>query len=383
VLNSLKRSEGGEALALLGTWVWRLRAAVFVIVAAVALSARGNRTASIVELAIAAATIVGWRAGDRLPPPCAGRSLLVCLTVLTAVGGFAAPSQHDTSVLALAIVSMLAAGSDLPLAEVLVVFLAGVLAVEIGAVSYGHTDLGTVLGYPAMLAGLALGGRYRRAYRVQTEQAEALLAETRRAQFETERAAALTERSRIAREIHDVLAHSLSALGIQIQAAEAMLSERKDIDRALQSLASARRLVDEGLTETRRAVTALRTDAPPLPQALAALVDGRPGALTVTGEPYALGPAAGLALLRVAQEAITNAGKHADGNPATIALEYTSAGVKLRVENALPDPVPPERPGAGGGYGLAGMHERLRLIDGELQAGPVGDRWVVQAWVAR
>ena len=77
--------------------------------------------------------------------------------MLTAVGGFAAASHHDTSVLALAIVGMLAAGVDLPLAELLVVFLAGVLAVEIGAVSYGHTDLGTVLGYPALLAGLGPG----------------------------------------------------------------------------------------------------------------------------------------------------------------------------------------------------------------------------------
>ncbi|HEY3829814.1 MAG TPA: histidine kinase, partial [Solirubrobacteraceae bacterium] len=315
-----ERADRGEGLRLLAVWQWRLRGAVFVLVAAVVLSAQSAIVAGGAELAVAAAALIGWWAGERLPEPWAGRSLLACLTVITAVGGFAAASHNDTSVLALAIVSMLAAGTDLPLTQVLVVFLAGVLAIEIGAISYGHTDLGTVLGYPALLVGLAVGGRYRRAYRIQTEQAQALLAETRRAQFEAERVAALTERSRIAREIHDVLAHSLGALGIQIQAAEAMLSERKDIDRALQSLASARRLVDEGLTETRRAVTALRTDAPPLPQALAALVDGRPGALTVTGEPYALGPAAGLALLRVAQEAITNAGKHADGNPATIAL---------------------------------------------------------------
>jgi signal transduction histidine kinase len=163
--------------------------------------------------------------------------------VLTAVGGFAATSHHETSVLALAIVSMLAAGVDLPLAGVLVAFLAGVLAIEIGAISYANTDLGTVLGYPALLAGLPLLGRYRRAYRIQTEQAEALLTETRRAQFEAERAAALTERSRIAREIHDVLAHSLSALGIQVQAAAVMLSERHDIDRALRSLARRRRRV--------------------------------------------------------------------------------------------------------------------------------------------
>jgi signal transduction histidine kinase len=278
---------------------------------------------------------------------------------------------------------MLAAGVDLPLAELVVLLLAGVLAVEIGAVSSDHTDLGTVLGYPVVLLGLALVGRYRRAYRIQTEQAEALLAETRRAQLESERAAALTERSRIAREIHDVLAHSLGALGIQLQAAEVMLSEQQDTAGALRSLASARRLVEEGLTETRRAVRALRTDAPPLPDALAALLDDRPGALSVSGVPYPLEPAAGLTLLRVAQEAVTNAAKHADGNPATIALEYTDVGVELRVQNALPDAVAVERPDSAGGYGLAGMHERLRLIDGELHAGPVGDRWVVRARVTR
>jgi signal transduction histidine kinase len=179
-----------------------------------------------------------------------------------------------------------------------------------------------------------------------------------------------------------VLAHSLGALGIQLQAAEVMLSERHDVDRALRSLAGARRLVEEGLTETRRAVQALRTDAPPLPAALAALVD-RPGALTVSGEPYALSPAAGLALLRVAQEATTNAVKHAAGQPATIALEYGEGGVELRVENPLPDNVAVEHPDSAGGYGLAGMHERLRLIDGELRAGPVGERWLVQARVRR
>jgi len=383
VSNWWQRSHRGESLALLTSWQWRLRTGVFVVVAAVVLSAHGSLAAGVAELAIAATALTGWRASERLAEPWAGRSLFACLTVIAAVGGFAATSHHDTSVLALAIIGMLAAGVDLPLAGVLVALLAGVLAIEIGAISYSNTDLGTLLGYPALLAGLAVAGRYRRAYRTQTEQAQALLAETRRAQDEAERAAALTERSRIAREIHDVLAHSLSALGIQLQAAEVTLSEHQDVDRALRSLASARRLVDEGLTETRRAVRALRADTPPLPQALAALVDDRPGALTVSGEPYQLSPAAGLALLRVAQEALTNAAKHAGAQPAAIALEYTDAGVELRVENALADAAAVEHPHAAGGYGLAGMHERLRLIDGELHAGPVGDRWIVLARVTR
>jgi len=327
--------------------------------------------------------LIGWWASDRLPPPWAQRSVCACLLVLTVLGALGATSHRETSVLALAIIAVLAAGADLSLAQLLVVLLAGVLAVEIGAVTYGDADLGTILGYPATLAAAALAGRYRRAYRAQTEQAQALLAETRRARQEAERAAALTERSRIAREIHDVLAHTLGALGIQLQSAEVMLSERREIDQALRALARARRLVDEGLTETQRAVRALRTDAPPLPQALAALVDDRPGALTVSGDPYPLGPGAGLALLRVAQEAVTNAAKHADGKPPAIALEYTDAGVELRVENALPDDVAARHPDTAGGYGLAGMHERLRLIDGELQAGPVGDTWVVQARIGR
>jgi signal transduction histidine kinase len=378
-----KRVDRGKPEALLGAWQWWLRAGALALAAVVVLTAHGSIAAGLGELAIAAAALIGLWASGRVPAPWADRARFACLLVLTAAGGFAATSHNDTSVLALAIVGMLAAGADLSLPELLVVFLVGVLAVEIGAVSYGATDLGTVLGYPAALAAVALAGRYQRTYRTQTEQAEALLAETRRARFEAERAAALDERSRIAREIHDVLAHSLGALGIQIQAAEAMLTERHDIDRALRSLANARRLVDEGLTETRRAVRALRTDAPPLPDALAALLDDRPGALTVTGDPYALAPAAGLALLRVAQEAVTNAAKHAGGNPPTIALDYSDRGVELRVENALPDAGTVEQPDTAGGYGLAGMHERLRLIDGELHAGPAGDRWVVNARVTR
>jgi signal transduction histidine kinase len=377
------QSDTDASLDELATWTWWLRAGVFVVVAAVTLTAHRNTVAGIVELAIGALALIGWWASDRLRPPWAQRALVACLTVLSAVGGFAATSHHETSVLALAIIAMLSAGIELPLTGVLIALLAGVLAVEIGAVSYSDTDVGTVLGYPALLAGLPLLGRYRRVYRTQAEQAEVLLAETQRAQDEAERVAALTERTRIAREIHDVLAHSLSALGVQVQAAEALLSERQDIEQALQVLAGARRLVEEGMTETRRAVQALRTDAPPLPQALAAIVDEGSGTLTVTGEAYALSPVAGLALLRVAQEAVTNSVKHADGHPATIALDYSDTGVQLRVENPLPDKTASEPSSHVGGYGLAGMHERLRLIDGELQAGPVGDSWVVQARVAR
>ncbi|MCW2993319.1 MAG: signal transduction histidine kinase, partial [Conexibacter sp.] len=134
---------------------------------------------------------------------------------------------------------------------------------------------------------------------------------------------------------------------------------------------------------------ALRADTPPLPDSLAALVavpgaDGAPsGSLAVLGEAFALTPAANIALLRVGQEALVNVRKHATGERASVRLAYTEGAVELTVSSRL---LARPSPGAGeivGGYGLAGMHERLRLIDGSLSAGPDGERWVVSARVPR
>ncbi len=383
--------EAADLLPSLARSVWWLRAAVFVVVVAIVLTAKGSKVAAAVELGLGAIGLLGWWASDRevapldQPTPVPRWALLASLSLLTGVGAVAATSHHDTSLLALTIMSTLAAGAEADDIGLTVVVLIGVLGVEVGAVIYQDTDLGTMLGYPALIASLALLGRYRRAYRFQAEQAQALLAESRRAQEETERAAALTERTRIAREIHDVLAHSLGALGIQLQVAEAILSERGDIDSAIVALHRAQRLVEEGMTETRRAVRALRVDGPPLPQAVAALIEGQQAELTVSGEPFALHPAAGLALLRVAQESVTNVTKYGDGRPAQVTLSYTQHGVALTVENELPgDPQRPSDPAdAAGGYGLAGMHERLRLINGELSAGPLDGRWVVRASLSR
>ena len=121
-----------------------------------------------------------------------------------------------------------------------------------------------------MLAGLVIGHNWG-TYRVQAEQAAVLLAQREQLQAEQRRADLLDERARIAREIHDVLAHSLGALGIQIQAARSVL--HKDADQASDLLAAAQQMAAEGLVETRRAVQALRTDTLPLDEELA-LVTG-------------------------------------------------------------------------------------------------------------
>lgn len=127
----------------------------------------------------------------------------------------------------------------------------GVVAIEIGAVAWS-AGTAVALGYPLLLMLALLTGLIRRSYRVQADQSAALLAQVEQLRAGQREVAVLNERTRIAREIHDVLAHSLGALGIQIQTARAVLSDQRDIDRALGILEQAQRIASDGLGETRR-----------------------------------------------------------------------------------------------------------------------------------
>ncbi|WP_405057281.1 histidine kinase [Kribbella sp. NBC_01505] len=239
-------------------------------------------------------------------------------------------------------------------------------------------------------------GLNRRQYEVQVRQTRELLVQTRLAQSEQARAAALDERGRIARDLHDVLAHSLGALSVQLEVAEALLSERRDVDGALERVRRSRRLAVQGLDEARNAVAALRADnVPELAEALQALANqheadhAASAHLTVAGAPVKLDSGVTVALLNAAREALTNAAKHAPGQPIDIGLAYgqplehngdgegRSGGdgnwVRLEVRNAGPT--------RGEGFGLTGMRERLALVGGTLTAGADGDDWLVIAEV--
>ncbi|WP_067682292.1 sensor histidine kinase [Nocardia miyunensis] len=255
-------------------------------------------------------------------------------------------------------------------------------------------DLSThVLTPVAILVIVLLMGLYRRQFRLQIHQTEMLLEQTRRAQQEHARAAALDERARIAREMHDVLAHSLGALTVQLEVAEGLLSEKNDVVGALAHLRRSHRLAQDGLTEARGAVAALREDVPPLPEAVRGLVEGyrRDRRMTVDclvdGEPRAVQSAAVVSLLRTAREALTNAAKHAPGAAVTVALSFAPERVRLSVRNPIradTEPIePPRAHDEGGGYGLTGMRERVALVGGTLSAGPGRDGrdWVVTAEV--
>ncbi|MCU1414511.1 MAG: two-component sensor histidine kinase [Microbacteriaceae bacterium] len=227
----------------------------------------------------------------------------------------------------------------------------------------------------------ALAGYSRRQFR-ETEQLARARAE------EQATLTAQQHRQAVARDIHDVLAHSLGGLVIQLDAAGALLEAGKTAD-ATARVTAARALAVDGLTEAKRAVEALRDDLPveavDLPGAIDDLVRahrslGGEANLLVEGVSHPLGAAASVAIARTLQEALTNARKHAPGMPVFVTVHWSDASVTLEISNARADRavgVP------GGGYGLEGMRERFAALPGStLTAGADGDRFVVTATVA-
>lgn len=206
-------------------------------------------------------------------------------------------------------------------------------------------------------------------------EAERLLAELRDREDARARATALAERQRLAREMHDVLAHSLSGLVLQLEGARMLVADDPADPRLPEVIDRAHHLCRNGLEEARRAIGTLRDDDLPGPERLGALVDGFtsdhgvPCSLTVTGTPRELGTQARLAVYRVAQEALTNVVRHACAQRVDVTLDHGDGVVRLTVRD-IGDPAP--EPGTGG-YGLTGMRERAELLGGTLEAGPTGD----------
>jgi signal transduction histidine kinase len=337
-----------------------------------------------------------WARLDLFPDaaPYRTRALPVALGIMAVGTGIAGTAgSGGIALVVFGFIATMVAGSDTSLEAAVAVTAAGILAIEISGLVFNNS-YGGLLGLPAILLAGLMVGRNRGAYRIQAEQAAALLAQRERLQAEQRRADLLEERSRIAREIHDVLAHSLGALGIQIQAARAVLADHGDIGKAGEILSAAQRMAAEGLVETRRAVHALRADNLPLEEELA-LVSGTHAqryhvavSFDTGGVPAPLPPDATLALLRVAQEALVNAAKHAAGQGVAVRLDYQDADVRLTVRNDLdPDAPAADRPDGlstvNGGYGLTGMRERLALLNGTLEAGRRDDQWVVTAELPR
>jgi signal transduction histidine kinase len=381
---------------------WTIRVAAFVLVGVLTFLVQPPGatavTAQLIGYNVAGLGLLAWALIDWYPKAARyrARALPVIFVVIAVAAGLAstAGANENTCVVTLASMAATGAGVEGSRAVGWVVTLAGVFGLDVNWIIYrqGTSQLSNFLLLPAVpLAGLLLG-RLLLGRRVQAEQSAALLAQTQELLAEQGRADVLGERARIAREIHDVLAHSLGALSIQIQSARAVLTDHRDIDRAVDILATAQRMASDGLTETRRAVHALRMDSKPLNEELGR-VTGIYGdrydvkvTLGIGGDPRPVPPDATVALLRTAQEALVNAAKHANGQSVSVQLDYWPDRVRLTVVNDLPvasGHAPADGSvGAGsvtGGYGLTGLRERLRLLNGTLVAAPRTGQWAVTA----
>ncbi|MFD0020159.1 sensor histidine kinase [Streptomyces sp. NPDC058382] len=257
---------------------------------------------------------------------------------------------------------------------------AGIPATAVALGAYAAVNTGDWLTTAATTAGLCLGGYVLRLDAEARGSAHRLLAQERAARVAEAETAALNERSRIAREIHDVLAHSLSAQLVHLEAAR-LLIEREPAgefrDQVLQRVVSARSMAREGLAETRQALSALRGEVSPVEDFLRQLVVAEPAEVRVEGEHRTLTAEASQTVRRVAQEALTNVRKHAPGARVLIRLEYLPDGIALEVSDSGGGSPAGDLAVSGSGYGLLGMRERAELLGGSLEAGPGEEGFVV------
>lgn len=229
------------------------------------------------------------------------------------------------------------------------------------------------------------------------EQTKRLLAELEDSRNSREEAAALRERSRIAREVHDVLAHSLSGLMLQLEGARMLAAIPNANGQLPAALERAHRLARAGLEEARRAIGALRDEDLPGADRLEQLTaefsrdSSVQATFEVMGVPQRLDSETSLTVFRVAQEALTNSRKHAQPSRVELHLSYLPDGTRLVVQDhgdseAAISPVTAGlstqiRGGEPQGYGLTGMRERAELLGGRLDAGPTSDGFRVELWV--
>jgi signal transduction histidine kinase len=243
------------------------------------------------------------------------------------------------------------------------------------------------------------------ALQAERDRAVVLLAEVEASRDAQAEAAAGAERARIAREMHDVLAHSLAGLSLQLQAVRAVAQREGVGDAVTVPLQRAADLARDGVSEARAAVGALAPAgvepvgtgpaspgvlAVPAQRGVAAIGElvsafGGSASLAVTGDVESLSAAAEHAVYRAVQESLTNAARYAPGAPVAVALDWSPTQLVATVSDEgatdrgdLHESVRVAPFGEGTGTGLIGMAERLRQVGGRLVAGPAGDGWLVR-----
>jgi signal transduction histidine kinase len=308
-----------------------------------------HRVPALAPWSVAAGCVAAAAWGLRmLAARVAWRRTAVVLAIAGAVAGsLAAAATDGTSCLpAIVCVLTLVADDTLPIALGAFVALGALGLTAVGAVAHPVSVLQLLAMLGAVMLGV-LGGFSRRQLRRSERQAAQLVEREAAAREEAARIA-------IARDLHDVLAHTLGGLVLQLDAVDALLEAGDDAS-ARARVASARELAGSGLGEARRAVSALRAPGAPasapdvsaaaLQTTLDALIDahrslGGVVAASTTGTPFTLGADQALAIERALQESLSNARRHAAGRPVTVAVDWQDDGVRLTVANPAPGAAP-------------------------------------------
>ncbi|BBZ72762.1 sensor histidine kinase [Mycobacterium paraseoulense] len=283
-----------------------------------------------------------------------------------------APALLVLMVLSIATLSSIAGG-----------FLSAVSAVALLLAASGLHRLDAVMLYLAFVGAGWLLGYVMRAQRL-------LLADQIEAQKMLAQHAAADERRRIAREVHDVIAHSLSITLLHVTGARRGLQQDRDVDDAIEALEQAERLGRQAMADIRRTVglldgaptkSAQTTPEPGIDDVGGLVADfqraGLDVALRVDGPADHVSAAVGLALYRITQESLANIAKHAPDSKSTVSLCISATSAGLTVENRLPVAI--TAPLSAEGRGLRGMRQRVELLGGAIEAGPTPEGWSVRA----
>jgi signal transduction histidine kinase len=368
----------------------RVAGLIIVVVTTVSLARPGPASggargpAIAVTLGLSAAAWIAWMLSDRWD-----WLMTWSLVVMGGAGGVLAGLSPNGPAVVVGCVATFAAGARLSTMASLAVTAETVAGFLVTGLATG-IPTAELVGYAWAFIGLWTVALTRNEFLVRAVQAERTLAETRRAREAETQAAAFAERARIARDLHDVLAHSLAAVSVNLQAAEGLLTsgtlpeDNPELVKAIECIDRAGTLTRDGLTAAKRAVLALRDDAAPLPEQLASLAEqyrtvGDPQVnFEVSGEARPIPAEASVAAYRTAQEALTNARKHAPGESVTLRLGYGPDEVTLSVVNPIPSQhADGPLADTGGGFGLVGLRERAVLAGGTFEAGPDAGNWQV------
>jgi len=344
-----------------------------VAVAVLAAVADPSTGADLVLCALAAAPFVLWTYRPGLP------LLALSLAVLVPVVIAQRSGQLEPLLFEASLLTFVVARAAPSTAAAVALGLLAVLSPVAASVIQDPSEIAVGI----WIMGIAFPWLFGRAAARQGE----LLAQLQATKRELAQQALLVERRRIARDVHDFVGHGLAAVMLQVTSARHVL--HRDPAAAEEALRTAEEVGRRSMRELRRTVALMRSDdeaavmapLPPVGEIAALVDDARSGGLAVElrmrGDDSAIAPGVGVALYRIAQEALANAARHAPRARTLLELEVRGNRACLVAETTGPTVAAPGVESERGGYGLVGMRERAAALGGELTAGPTSEGWLV------